>query len=113
MIEQANGRVHHRFRNARGLLEVHVPLGRAPDTIRAWRESPLVWRVGPSVNFEPQRTPPNDTHFDDQWGHRTFENQEINDDPVTLGADARVYEAWAVTTDGSAKVIAILDTGVY
>lgn len=97
-------------------MEVHVPPGRAPETIAAWQQSELVWRVGPTVNFELQRTPPNDTKFGLQWGHRTFTGQQVGPQPqvfTTVGADARIYEAWAVTTDGSAKVIAVVDSGVY
>lgn len=113
LIREANGRVHWRARSRPTVMEVHVPPGRAPEVVAAWRTSELVRRVGPAVNFELQRAPPNDTNFGLQWGHRTFTGQTVNGSPVTLGADARIYDAWAVTTDGSAKVIAILDSGVY
>lgn len=140
VLHEIKGRAVRAFPHL-GILHVRVPVGQTvPQTLKLLRGSdtveyaepnfirsaqqkrrlPALPRTtiprlpSPAPSTEPSPTAPltpNDYDFPKQWG---FSNtgQRVNGTSGTPDADIDAPEAWGITTDGSATIVAVIDSGV-
>jgi subtilisin family serine protease len=87
-----------------------------PDTmsvgqaLNIFRSEPTVKYAEPNYIYELYATP-NDTSFNQLWGLNNT-GQSVNGTTGTSGCDIGATQAWDTITDGSAKVVAVIDTGI-
>lgn len=80
------------------------------EAINAFRSDPAVEYAEPNYIYSLVRVP-NDASFAQLWGLNNT-GQNVNDYSGTAGCDISAVRAWDATTDGSAKIVAVVDTGV-
>jgi serine protease len=103
---------------------LHVPAGHVLDVAAALKASPLVRYAEPDWLLAADQTP-NDPAFSNQWGlynhGQTIDIDENTSITGTQDADIKATAAWNVTTgtawdpttNPSAPVVGVVDSGVY
>lgn len=88
-------------------LPENMPVEQA---VTFFRSDPSVEYAEPNYIYKLVRVP-NDTLFDSLWGLRNT-GQEVNHITGTAGSDMNAEAAWDIQTDGSAIIVAVIDSGV-
>jgi len=82
-----------------------------PDMVRELSKNPNVLYAQPNYLYYP-RVLPNDTYFNNLWGHHNT-GQAVNGQPAgTIDIDIDAPEAWDISMGSSSVIVAIIDEGV-
>lgn len=80
------------------------------QALNIFRSEPAVKYAEPNYIYDLLATP-NDTSFNQLWGLNNT-GQSVNSTTGTSGCDISATQAWDTITNGSAKVVAVIDSGI-